>query len=250
MQADESRARARPWLVSAGATLAAGAIGFAWNRYPVIVGDGLWMVYGSIPALLAAMSFGPWAGLVAGFLAGLATVTSWGQPVGLTLYTIEAVVVGLASRRALPSFKAAFAADGLFWAVLGIPAVAVYGLYVRDFGPGITWLVIAKYVANASFYLTVALLLTHSVVGRWIAPWRATGSDPLEAMLYRAVALSAILPFLVAQTFFAQIARRDEVPHPALAEEADRRGLPLQLFADAQLVHQADRKSTRLNSSH
>lgn len=211
MQDDAPRPTSRSWLVSAAATVVAGGIGYVWNSYPVIVGDGLWIVYGSIPALLVAMLFGPWAGLIAGFLAGVATVTTWGQSVGLALYTTEAIVIGWASRRAVPTFRNAFIADAMFWAIVGIPAVAVYGLIVRHFGPTVTWLVIVKYVANATLYMAVALLLAHSAIARWIAPGQATEPVPLDATLFRAVALSAMLPFLVAQTFFAQIARRGDL---------------------------------------
>ena len=61
MQAGAPQTPSRSWLIAAGATVVAGAIGFVWNRYPVIVArTGLyavattrsgWRVYTMVPNL-------------------------------------------------------------------------------------------------------------------------------------------------------------------------------------------------------
>src|SRR5690606_35865112 len=100
------------------ATIALGLAGYLLNLLPVQLSPGTDMVFGGIPALLAAVAFGPILGFVAEGLAAARTVEIWGHPYGWLNFTLEATVVGLIVhwRGSRP-----MVADLVFWAALGLP---------------------------------------------------------------------------------------------------------------------------------
>jgi signal transduction histidine kinase len=84
MQAGAPQTPSRSWLIAAGATVVAGAIGFVWNRYPVIVArTGLyavattrsgWRVYTMVPNLAIFARSSNQNMLILGYAMGLLIV--------------------------------------------------------------------------------------------------------------------------------------------------------------------------------
>lgn len=76
-------------------------IGYAINCLPIEIFPGIRIIFGSVASILAAVKFGPLAGGVSGFVAGLRMSSLEAQPfpLGACLYALEGVWVGYRTKK-------------------------------------------------------------------------------------------------------------------------------------------------------
>jgi len=108
------------------ATLLLGAAGLLLNFLLIVpIAPGTDLLFGSIPALAAAVAFGPVAGLVAGAIAAVRTVWLWNHPWAWLIFSLEACVVGYLVARWQ---RRPLTAMALYWLCVGMPVlVFTYG---------------------------------------------------------------------------------------------------------------------------
>ncbi len=176
------------WLTS----LLLGGAGFLINLLHLQLSPGIDMVFGGIPALLAAVTFGPWHGLLAGVIAGASTFAVWGHSWGWILFSLEVAVVGWAVARYRSRPVVAVLS---YWALIGIPAlffVSIYSLRVDLSTFGVLAL---KVTLNGIFDAVMVEMLLLFPFVRWVL--RIPGSPRLQSAIAVVVTTAAILPALV-----------------------------------------------------
>ncbi|HWA26906.1 MAG TPA: ATP-binding protein [Lacunisphaera sp.] len=134
--------------------LAAGAAGFATNLFGLPVFGNSEMVFGGAFTLLATYLLGPWWGACSAAIAFSLTWLTWGHPIGLVAFTLEAVVVGVLMRRRATH---PIVASAIYWAFLGIPLVAIAVLRSTEFPFPANWAVIIKFPLNSLLVALFAL---------------------------------------------------------------------------------------------
>jgi signal transduction histidine kinase len=151
------------WGQRLAAAAAAGLVGLLLHRVAVVpLFDSIELVIGSVPVFMAALLFGWRAGLVAGAIAGFATVLNWGHPLSWLAYTAEAVAIGALARRVHPAMVVLG-----FWLLLGLPG---YWLAER-LAPGVLGAPAAPIAIKAPLQELFAALLAYTLL--FLAPLRA-----------------------------------------------------------------------------
>ena len=169
-----------------------GCAGYLLNLLPVQLSPGTDMIFGGIPALLAAVAFGPAYGFLAGGIAASRTPAIWGHPWGWLIFTLEAAAVGFIVHR---RGNRPMAADLIYWAVVGAPLmylITTFALKVES----ITFVVFTlKQTLNGVFNaVLVEMLLLLPPVRRAV---RIPGAPRLQSTIAVIVTTAAILPALV-----------------------------------------------------
>jgi signal transduction histidine kinase/HAMP domain-containing protein len=188
LQETPSGGRGFRWIASA----LLGCAGFLLNLLPVQLSPGTDLVFGGIPALLAAVAFGPLHGLLAAGIGAARTVAIWGHPYGWLNFTAEAVIVGLIVRR---RGSRPMVADLVFWAVFGIPMLyltSTVGLGVSAVTFGVFAL---KQTLNGLFNAVIVEMLLLLPFVRWAV--RIPGAPRLQSAIAVVVTTAAILPALI-----------------------------------------------------
>lgn len=182
--------------------LLAGAIGYGVSAYPVLLLGGVLLSLGQIASLIAALAFGPVAGLVAGVLSA-GRYLGWHQEFTFVVLTAEAVTVGILSRRTRPLI-----ADALFWLALGVPAMLINYALLRSMAAPTVTLIVLKNVIGGLFNVTIASI----VLGRPITAsieGAATTRGSLVAKLNSRLAAVLAVPVLVLVVVISTISQRN-----------------------------------------
>lgn len=186
--------------------IAAGALGYAINRFPVQIVGGVSLALGQIPALIAGVLLGPMAGFFATGIAGAGTAAGWGQWLGAAVLAGEGFSVGwLVGRK-----KAPVGADALYWASFGVPVLAVYYLGVRGMALRLVLLVIGKHVANGLLNAGIAGILAGGQLSALVAGRQRSRGRSLGEELNRRLSVLIVLAMLAMVVVLATISQRYE----------------------------------------
>ncbi|MDB5101921.1 MAG: histidine kinase [Cyanobacteria bacterium RYN_339] len=110
--------------------LLTGVLALALDRgLAVPVYPGLTIFFGSVPILMLALAGGWRPALIAAGIVGLGMLPAVGLPWAWTAYALEAVVIGLWAARVHPAILVVG-----FWALVGLPGVALFHLVHPDAG--------------------------------------------------------------------------------------------------------------------
>lgn len=176
------------WLAS----LLLGGAGCLINLLHLQLSPGIDMVFGGIPALLAAVTFGPWHGLLAGVIASASTFGVWGHAWGWLLFSLEVAVVGWAVAR----FRSRPVVAVLsYWALLGIPALFFISIYALRVDLSTFGVLSLKVTLNGIFDAVMVEMLLLFPFMRWAL--RIPGSPRLQSAIAVVVTTAAIVPALV-----------------------------------------------------
>ncbi len=200
----------------------AGACGYLLMGITIPVFGGTELVFGGIFAMLMAVAYGPWWGLLTALGTYLETLGGWGHPYGLLVFSLEAWTVGwLMHRRGQTLFRATVT----FWAVLGLPvtAICLLGLLHPPFPHN--WAMVIKYLVNGLLvYVVVQLLvLTRSFLKLPVRPKLAEREESLQTNLSRRLMIIVVLPaaaFAVGAAYIVNRQHRNDV-QVNLAREAN-----------------------------
>jgi len=99
--------------------LGAGLLGFALNLLPIPVLGSIHLLVGGVAVLIIVLEYGPWLGAMAAIMAASESYFFDGTITPMILFGIEAIVLGIATRRNLPPLAASL----LYWVVLGLPGL-------------------------------------------------------------------------------------------------------------------------------
>lgn len=191
-----------------------GAAGFLINLLHLQLSPGIDMVFGGIPALLAAVTFGPWHGLLAGTIAGASTIGVWGHPWGWLLFSVETAVVGWMVRR----FRSRPVIAVLsYWAVIGVPALYLISILSLRVDLPTFGVLSLKVTLNGIFDAVMIEMLLLFPFVRWLL--RIPGSPRLQSAIAVVVTTAAIVPALV---FGIWVGRRE---WPRNLQQAQERAL-------------------------
>lgn len=189
--------RTGPFLVRALLVLALGGAAYAVNLFPWPLAFGLHLLFGGFFSMLAAILYGPWAGLVAGLLGALPTVELWGHPYALLSMTLEATVVGWEARRGRSHHTET---DLLYWLFVGAPLVTIaysFGAHIPLMATGVAAL---KQAVNGLVYTTAASVMLLLLV--WWQRGRRTLR--LEVVLANLITFLVMLPLAAALAWTTQ----------------------------------------------
>ena len=173
--------------------LAAGVLGFAVNIFNPAVFGGTGVVFGGCFAMMVAFSRGPWWGLLAAAIASSRTLLVWGHPLGIILYSLEAVVVGgLSTRRGWHPLHA----DVLFWTLIGFPLGLASTLAYSELAfPGY-WAIAIKLPTNGLLVALIAFAAGEILERHMPALFgpRSAPSASLRLILFQRFGILATLP--------------------------------------------------------
>jgi signal transduction histidine kinase/ActR/RegA family two-component response regulator len=193
--------RASPRLAPLAVAVVAGVLGYELNRLGLAVLGGTEVVFGGICSLVVAFRFGGRLGALTAALAFSRTLRTWGHPMGLLCYTAEAGVVGyLAKRRLLSPLPAML----VYWALLGVPAIAAYMWWDRSFPFPSYLAVVIKYPLNSLLIAgpVVALIGTRvltPILGEEVEP---IATRPLREILFTRFAALVVVPAMALSLIF------------------------------------------------
>lgn len=144
--------------------------GYLGNYFSLSLFFGVDFLFGSILALIAVRLYGTaWGTLVAAIVSSY-TIILWNQPYATLIFTLEAFVVGLLSRRCNRNLVLQ---DGIYWLAIGMPLIWFFYSIVMQFDPDGAALILVKQPVNGIFNALVAsLLLTYLPITDWLRRWR------------------------------------------------------------------------------
>jgi signal transduction histidine kinase/ActR/RegA family two-component response regulator len=197
----------RTWLRSAWrpALLAVGAglCGFFVNLFGLTILGDTQVVFGGVFSLAMTITAGPVWGAVSALIAFSATWIRWGHPMGLALYTGEALVVGeLARRRGMRPFFALL----WYWTVIGVP-LSVLWVWFNQSLPSPNHVAEAiRYPLSTLFIVPLTLAIVRlSGLGRWVLGRTVeSGVQPLRHILTGHFGVIAITPLVVLSLVFGR----------------------------------------------
>ena len=130
-------------------------LGFLGNFWSLPLFFGVDFILGSIAVLIVVYLFGVGLGMLAAMIAGSYTYFLWGHPYALIIFTLEALFVGFSLHKGRRNL---LLLDGLYWLVIGMPAVwCFYGL-VMHMDAVSTLLIMLKQGINGIFNALLASL--------------------------------------------------------------------------------------------
>jgi signal transduction histidine kinase len=177
----------RRWL----AALLLGAAGWLLNLFPVAMTPGIDLLFGGIPAVLAAATLGPLAGLLAGAVAASLTVWLWDHPYALLIFSLEALTIGWLVRRG----RRPLAASAIFWLALGVPVLAAtYGGIMGVRGTTAAVLLLKQPFNGLLNAMVVEVLLLLPLLRRWLG---VRGRPPLRVAVASVMGITAVVPALL-----------------------------------------------------
>lgn len=125
-----------------------GALGALINFVPIPLYPGVGFPLGAAFSLVAAIAGGPLLGGIAGFIAGLPTLTYWDDWAGVISHTLEGVVVGALAPRIMP-----IVLNPLYWLIIRTPVLILYfALFSEVPSPPTLYSIILKGVLSAIVY--------------------------------------------------------------------------------------------------
>ena len=183
----------KQWLVRA---VMLGALGFALNGLQIPVFGGVAVIFGSVCALMVALTGGPFYGALTALLAASRTLWLWGHPYALVVGVLEGAIIGWLAQRRFPPLLAAL----LFWGAVGVPLlVAIHGLGLHQTSsPEIAWGIVFKQPLNGLLNVLLAelLLMAEPVRRHFAGDTVALEQRTLRGLLLHGIALLAAVPLL------------------------------------------------------
>lgn len=191
-----------------GWTLAGGVVGLLLNLAPVAVMNGASLVFGGVAALTVALRFGGVLGALAAAIAMLPTIALWETPVPAMVAILEAYLIG---RRRASSGWVLHRLQLLFWLLLGVPALLVWYLGVREVSSYTAAIIVAKSVLNAALNLSLAGVI--SLAPRFWGssrPERSFSGRSLRDYLMGAAAIAIAIPAVLSMVVLARVVERNQ----------------------------------------
>ena len=180
----------RSLLIAVGA----GLLGFAINLLPIPLYGSIHLLLGGVAALLIAREFGPRLGLLTAVIAASGTWVFGGVLTLLVVFGIEAVFLGFAIRRNLPSLVASI----IYWLIVGVPTLLGIERFIYK-TPALYWpgrITQAVFSAITSL-LFVELAMLLFPLKRWLGTEPKAGhSLPFRQQVRIALTVAVTLPLL------------------------------------------------------
>jgi len=176
------------------ATLALALLAVLGNYLSLPLFLGMHFIFGSIAVMVAVRLLGILPAVMVAISGGLYTLTLWGHPYALLVFSIEAMVVGLLYRRGLRNL---LIADLLYWLLIGIPLVLLFYRGLLGMGAEPATMIALKQSINALFNTLLAGIMVIawqlSVRGRFSLP----GKPTLALLLFHTILTLTLLAGLV-----------------------------------------------------
>jgi signal transduction histidine kinase len=212
--------QSKPYARRIAFVIAAGALGYAINRFPVQIMGGVSLALGQIPALIAGVLLGPMAGFFAAGIAGAGTAAGWGQWLGATVLAGEGLSLGWCVGRK----QAPIRADAWYWLCFGAPVLAAYYLSFRGMALPLVLLIVGKHVANGILNAGIAGLLAGGQLSSFVAGRQRSHGRRLGEELNRRLSVLIVLAMLAMVVALSTLSQRNEqqAATERLADEASR----------------------------
>ena len=130
-------------------------LGLAGNYFSFPVFYSIDFLFGSIFSMLALQLLGPRLGVASALMVGSVTLVLWNHPYAIVIFTAEAVVVALLTRRRVGFVKA----DAIYWCVFGMPLVFLFYRYVMELPLSIVTATMLKQALNGIWNALVARVI-------------------------------------------------------------------------------------------
>jgi signal transduction histidine kinase len=173
-----------------------GGLGFAVNGLSIPVFGDVVVIFGSLGALMVALTGGPLYGAIAAFLAASRTWWLWGHPYGILIAVCEGAAIGWLATRRVPALLAAL----LFWGGLGVPLLlGIHWLgWFHTSSPEVSWGIVIKQPLNGLLNVLLAelLLMVGPVQRQFAGGAVAFERRSLRGLLLHGIALLAAVPLL------------------------------------------------------
>ena len=137
------------WIIS----LVVGLAGFGLNAVNIELFLGVNIIFGGIAAFVIVLAYGPIYGVVTTAISASYTYLLWGHPYAIIIFVIEAMLIGIFTRR---FSRYPIQGDLLFWLVIGIPLVFLFYSKVLNLHTSATVLVALKQCTNSLLNISVA----------------------------------------------------------------------------------------------
>jgi hypothetical protein len=98
-------------------------LGFLGNYWSLPLFFGVDFILGSIPVLIVVYFYGVGLGTLAALIASSYTYFLWGHPYAVIIFSLEALFVGFFLQQGRRSL---LLLDGLYWLIIGMPAVGLF----------------------------------------------------------------------------------------------------------------------------
>jgi signal transduction histidine kinase len=173
------------------AALLLGVAGLLVNLAPVQLSPGVDLLFGGIPAILAAAALGPWQGLAASAIAASRTIGLWGHPYAWVIFALEGLAIGWMVRRG----RRPLAASAIYWLLAGIPLLLLtYGAILGVRGNTAAVLFLKQpFNGLVNAMVVEALLLVPAIrLGLGIR-----GRPPVRSAIAAVMAIAGVLPALL-----------------------------------------------------
>jgi PAS domain S-box-containing protein len=171
------------------------AAAFAGNYWHLSPFPGGVLLFGSVAVLAAARLYGTIWGVLAAAIGGYYTVLLWGHPYGLAVQVGEALAVGLAIRH---GYRNLVLTDGLFWLVLGMPALWAVHAFILDAGDGASVFIALRTGLNGLLNALLAgIVVQFLTLAGWLRQPRGKATVSLQQTLFNLLVSSALVPALL-----------------------------------------------------
>jgi diguanylate cyclase (GGDEF)-like protein/PAS domain S-box-containing protein len=169
-------------------------LGFAGNYWSLPLFFGVDFILGSIAVLIVVQLYGPGFGVLAALIASSYTYFLWGHPYAVLIFSLEALFVGFFLRQGRRSL---LLLDGLYWLVIGLPAVwCSYGLMMHMDGTS-TLLIMLKQGINGIFNALLASLgITFLPFRKILTPDSGSQTTSLRETLFNLLVALILAPAL------------------------------------------------------
>jgi signal transduction histidine kinase/DNA-binding response OmpR family regulator len=130
-------------------------LGLVGNYFSFPVFYSIDFLFGSICSMLALQLLGPRLGVASALVVGSVTLMLWNHPYAIVIFTAEAVVVALLTRRRVSFVKA----DAIYWCAIGIPLVFLFYYYVMQLPLSNVTVTLLKQALNGIWNALVARVI-------------------------------------------------------------------------------------------
>jgi len=209
-------------------------LALAGNYLSIPLFFGVDFLFGSIAVMLAVEFLGIIPAVLVAGVGGLYTLSLWGHPYALIIFSIEAVFVGILYRNRLSNLMLA---DLAFWLIAGIPMV----LFFYKTAIGLDWngtlLIALKQPLNGIFNALIAGLIILFLHFRW----KMSDNNSLRMgnilfhVMSTAILLAGAIPIIIAS--YSLKNNEEDFVHRTLMMEASH------LLGQIQSESNADLKS-------
>jgi diguanylate cyclase (GGDEF)-like protein len=139
-----------------GIALLLGCIGFIINLYPIPLFANVQLVMGNTATVIIAILLGPWYALMTALIAVSGLMLVWDSPHVYLIFTLEAIVIGLARRRDIYALYASAA----YWLLLGAPLFYLYSSVILNYPSDQLPFTVIKQVINGLICASLASIIT------------------------------------------------------------------------------------------